>query len=104
MPYIPREQRFGDDGLAGTEDQTPTAGVLAYVLADVVDEFVGMAGLNYDVICAVRSGLKGVLGEFERKIAEPYEDAKCAENGEVFDRSLARLHDVVWGPTTDAQS
>jgi len=57
---------------------------LAFMIAELVDEYCAEKPFCYQTIADVRAALVGVLGEFDRRFAWPYEDRKLAENGEVF--------------------
>ena len=48
----------------------------------VVDNYVQKNGLDYTVIEEVRGALSGCLGEWDRRIAWPYEDEKIIEGGQ----------------------
>lgn len=89
MPYIPPAiRKFLQTGVLPAN-----VGELTWAISVLVDKYVGQEGVSYAVITEVRGALHGVLTEFDRKIAFPYEDRKCEENGEVFVGSLAALEE-----------
>ena len=85
MPYIPPGVR---KILENTRSIPTNGGQLNYTVACTVDQYIGLLGLSYDTITDVRGALIGACQEFDRKIAWPYENLKCRQNGEVFNRSI----------------
>ena len=61
-----------------------TAGELNYCLTSLVVDYIARHGLSYARINDVLGALEGAKQEFYRRVAVPYEDKKCAENGDVF--------------------
>lgn len=58
------------------------AGEVTYVVYCIVLNWFS-ASPGYRTICAIRGMLSGVLSEFDRKEAFPYEDEKIKENGDI---------------------
>lgn len=80
MPYIPNEDR------ARAEFEPMTTGELNYAVTKVIDGWFRRRpeGLRYDTINAAIGVLECAKQELYRRLAAPYEDEKCAENGDVF--------------------
>lgn len=79
MPYI--EQRFRE----ALNNRLPvTSGELNYFIIRVVDSYIQRIGLGYNAVNEVIGVLECVKQELYRRVAAPYEDKKCRENGEVF--------------------
>ena len=81
MPYITQAQRA-----ALTERRPASQGELNYLITKLVLEYTssnyGMVG--YQSINDVLGALEGAKLEFYRRVAAPYENAKMAENGDVY--------------------
>ena len=95
MPFIPFEQR--DEvrrrfrlGLGINEP-----GELSFLIAEAIDSFVG-SQYNFERLAAALGAADSALSEFRRRVVEPYEDRKHAENGEVF--TLSAGSPVTCGP------
>ena len=80
MPYLSEQEKAVIDG-GGTPGN---AGELNYLLTQVVNEYVLLNGLRYQTLNDVVGALDGAKAEFQRRVVAPYEDIKCAENGDVF--------------------
>jgi hypothetical protein len=96
MPYIKDDLAPGNKGLRAwlvpKADGDPlNAGELNFQIACLVDRFVELHGLSYEVINQITGTLNDVKTEFERRIVGPYEDKKCAQNGDVFRVSAGLL-------------
>lgn len=84
MPYIPHnEQRRLRGKITGIIDHDTTEGDLNFILTTIIGEYVIKHGLRYKHINAVLGALQGCQSEFYRRVAEPYEDSKIAEGGDV---------------------
>ena len=81
MPYITMVQR---DALAERPPTTP--GELNYLITKLVLEYArnSYGLLSYQSINDVLGALEGAKLEFYRRVAVPYENAKMAENGDVY--------------------
>lgn len=87
MPYIDPKWR---KAYAKYELQPPdNGGELNYVISRLIARYTEYHGLSYNVITQVRGALLGSMHEFDRLVADPYEDKKRADNGDV------------WGSLTD---
>ena len=86
MPYIKEERRPHLDGArvsaAGLEAEN--AGELNYLLTMVVAGYVEEHGRSYRTFNDVVGALDNCKDEFRRRVLHPYEDAKIAENGDVW--------------------
>ena len=85
MPYIKREARpsidqYLDDILDEVSAYSP--GELNYVLTNIVRSWIGKP--NYEKIAVATGVVENVKQELYRRLATPYEDAKIAENGDVY--------------------
>ena len=88
MPYIKPETRaFLEPALEhffdGVIITTLSPGELNYILTRIVLACWGN-GRNYGKITGITGVLKNVSDEFYRRVAVPYEDAKCKQNGDVY--------------------
>lgn len=77
MPYIKAEDR------ARAEHDPKTAGELNYAITMLVKGYV-KEGLSYQRINDIMGALEGAKLEMYRRVAVPYENAKMAENGDVW--------------------
>lgn len=91
MPYIPQVARYDLDD----EDQLggPTvlsSGELNYRITNEINRFLSIYpnGLSYSGINTAIGVLECAKLELYRRVAAPYEDKKCVENGDVYDPSL----------------
>ena len=78
MPYIPK----GERKLALTSPFT--SGQLNYAITTTVDRFLDQEGVSYASLNAAIGVLECAKLELYRRVAAPYEDIKCAENGDVY--------------------
>jgi hypothetical protein len=75
MPYIPTNRRGA----------TPVdAGELNYAITKLVDAYLQQRGVRYEHINTLIGVLECAKLELYRRIAGPYEDKKCQENGDVY--------------------
>lgn len=80
MPYLDRGTRASlEDGRVPGE-----AGELNYLVTKLVDAFLMKTGLSYKNINQAIGVLECAKLELYRRIAAPYEDQKCRDNGEVY--------------------
>jgi len=91
MPYVDQEAR---NELNSSKRSAKTVGELNYQITVLIDEYVASHGLSYQHINDVMGVLDSAGKEFYRRVAVPYEDRKCAQNGDVY---------TTWR-TPDAQS
>ena len=87
MPYIKKKYRAFYDSEIATLSTTlqnsdyPTGHMTYIVFKLVIVWFMHTPG--YEVIRSIRGMLAGVLSEFDRKYAFPYEEKKIRKNGDV---------------------
>ena len=79
MPYIPEYDR---KILFDRKAMKP--GELNYLLTRECDDYITRKGLSYNNLNEVMGVLACVQAELYRRVAAPYEDKKCRENGEVY--------------------
>jgi hypothetical protein len=81
MPYITKDVRkVLDKGFAPHK-----AGELNYVITKLVDEFIThKGGVSYASVNEVIGVLECAKLELYRRVAAPYEDQKCHDNGDVY--------------------
>lgn len=81
MPYISKDdrQRAPDPRYA---PQTP--GELNYAITLLIIEYLQRKGKSYTFINDCLGALEGAKLEFYRRVVVPYENAKMAENGDVY--------------------
>lgn len=82
MPYIPQDRRIELDFLI--EDlnaEIKNWGELNYVITRVLG---GFHPSSYQDYMALIGSLEMVKLEYYRKMAVPYEDKRCEENGDVY--------------------
>lgn len=80
MPYIDPTER---PKIAATIPTGLTAGHINFLVADVLDQWIGSA-VNYDRLNAAIGILECCKLEIYRRLAVPYEDKKMEANGDVF--------------------
>lgn len=81
MPYILRERR----GAIKIGDYPRTTGELNYAITCLCNEWIAKAaGPDYATINELVGVLECVKLELYRRVAAPYEDSRCAANGDVF--------------------
>ena len=80
MPYIDQGVRGSlDDGRKATN-----GGELNYQFSKLLNDFIAMRGLSYNVINEFIGALECSKLEAYRRVAAPYEDKKIIANGEVY--------------------
>lgn len=89
MPYIKKADRdkfeIGSEGAtAGIYFNAETKGELNYCITLLIKDYLERKGKSYDSINDILGALDGASKEFYRRIAAPYEDKKCKENGDVY--------------------
>jgi hypothetical protein len=85
MPYIKRAVRLAFECPAHYKPADP--GQLNYLITKIVRDYAfgGTNGLSYQKINDVLGALEGAKLEFYRRVVAPYENAKMAENGDVYE-------------------
>ena len=81
MPYIKKERRREFHRTLGAAQDV---GELNYKITCLVDDFISCKELKYSEINSVIGVLECAKMELYRRIAAPYEDKKCKENGDVY--------------------
>jgi len=87
MPYITQaERQVFERALTdlGEGINTAGAGTLTYLLSMVCRMWVLDTDYRYEDLNAVIGALETTKQEFYRRMLVPYEDAKIAENGDVY--------------------
>jgi len=80
MPYLTKAVRASlNDGRVQNE-----AGELNYLITKLCDAFLMKTGLSYKNINQAIGALECAKLELYRRVAAPYEEKKCRENGEVY--------------------
>jgi hypothetical protein len=77
MPYIDPNRRA-----EGFEAQN--IGELNYLITMLVKDYIERKGKNYANLNSVVGVLECAKLELYRRVAAPYEDMKCDENGDVY--------------------
>lgn len=97
MPYIERKTDSGQNLrhlLINRYVDPTTLGELNYMLHIEVLSYLRRMGLKYETIAGVTGVLENIKAELYRRLAEPYEDQKIADNGDVYPIELL---DKAWG-------
>jgi hypothetical protein len=89
MPYINAMDRADvEEHLAIPPGLTDiSTGQLNYMITRLILSWLGKIG--YHRICEAIGTLECVKLELYRRMAAPYEDKKCAENGDVYPGGIA---------------
>ncbi len=89
MPYIlPKIRELLSPVVESLSDVTiDSPGELNYLITCLCNDYFKQSNKNYQSVNDVIGALEGAKLEFYRRIAAPYEDVKCTENGDVYDRS-----------------
>jgi len=79
MPYIEEWRR--KEGIIPT-----SPGELNYLFTEIIMAYVEQSqkGLSYQIINDIMGALEGAKLEFYRRVAVPYENQKCLDNGDVY--------------------
>lgn len=87
MPYILAEHRRRLEGplvyLIHRLGDNPAVGTINYIITKLLAWYWTL-GPSYARINQIRGLLADIGHEFDRKVFDKYENAKCSENGEVF--------------------
>lgn len=81
MPYINQERRFN---LTEGGIEPVNSGELNYLITTLCDKYLNEKGVSYSNMNDIVGALECAKLEFYRRIAEPYEDVKRLQNGEVY--------------------
>lgn len=82
MPYIKPEDRPGRQ--PGFSVWPTTPGHLNYQITYLLECYLAQNKMSYQAVNDILGALEGAKLEFYRRIAAPYENAKLAENGDVY--------------------
>ncbi len=87
MPYIKQEDRDNYEAfliahIQDLEEEGFPVGDVTYSVYKIVGHWF-LSNPGYAAIADIRGMLAGVLSEFDRRLAFPYEDKKIRENGDV---------------------
>lgn len=81
MPYIQNKERR----LALLGGALPlTVGELDYALTVLCLQYIGDYPYTFERLNSIVGVLDNVKDEFRRRVLHPYENLKCAENGDVY--------------------
>ena len=80
MPYVDSETRLRLS--YGGAAHNP--GELNYLVTQIIMQYIKSEGLRYQTINDIVGALEGAKLEFTRRITIPYEQKKCAVNGDVY--------------------
>jgi hypothetical protein len=83
----------------GPQEIPINAGQLACRIAHEVSEYAALKGMRFQTIAEVRGAIAAALNEFERRVAEPYEEIKLIDGG--YD-PYERLEDAVSRTSAEA--
>lgn len=82
MPYIQPERRAQLE--RGASPFTP--GELNYAITRAIQRFMRLKReTSYQLLNDVLGALEGAKQEFYRRVVAPYENAKIAENGDIYE-------------------
>lgn len=97
MPYITHKRRQDLQSF----DRPRTAGELNFILTRALIGYIKAKGLSYQTINDIKGVLIGVKDEFSRRVADPYEDLKIIQNGDVYQDVLPHSQDIQEHPATE---
>ena len=80
MPYIPQSQRRLSKRLGVVRNPAE----LNYQFTLLMNRYLVHNGVNYQAVNDIVGALECAKLELYRRIAAPYEDKKCRENGDVY--------------------
>ena len=81
MPYIEQIDR---DYLDKDPSGASTPGELNYIITQAIEEYLALWDFDYAKLNEVIGVLECAKLELYRRVAAPYEDKKCEENGDVY--------------------
>lgn len=84
MPYIKQEDRRKFRTPVSQLPRPETAGELNYLISSICKRYLDSKGESYSTINEICGVLTCANFEFYRRVAEPYEDVKMEENGDVY--------------------
>lgn len=84
MPYITEDRRPQITDDINRLPVNMTEGDVNFAITSLIDRELVLKGVSYKNINAMIGVLECVKLELYRRIAAPYEDKKCIENGDVY--------------------
>ena len=81
MPYVTSATK---DDLEFDPGGSDTPGELNYSITKLLVWYWNSKGHSYQTINDVMGAVEGAKMEFYRRVAVPYEDQKCFDNGDVY--------------------
>lgn len=94
MPYIKEEERHKfEKAVKEISTFISAKGDLNYVVCEIVGQLILKTGIGYTGISEWIDGVHGAERELTRRLLNPYEGIKIAENGDVssFTEILRRM-------------
>ena len=89
MPYLKRK----DKDLVDAGATPSTSGELNYKITMTALDYLQHKPLNYATLNEIYGAMQLAAAEFKRRLIDPYENRKIAENGDVYPPSLlAKLY------------
>jgi hypothetical protein len=87
VPYIPRLDRpdfdVEIDQLVERLRENPSPGNLNYVVSSITLALIPKVGARYSGVSAYIAALNDAAAEIRRRVLDPLEDRKIAENGDL---------------------
>jgi hypothetical protein len=80
MPYIKPQDRYESPDISPITNP----GMLNYRITMLLIRYWANSAENYQAINDIVGAVEGAKQEFYRRIAVPYENKKCRENGDVY--------------------
>lgn len=84
MPYIAPKDRHVLDQAVNRLPEKMKVGEVNYTVSRLCDMYLSDHGLSYTNVNNLIGALECIKLELYRRIAEPYEDEKMAENGDTY--------------------
>lgn len=81
MPYIKPEERRALRTRTAVPDD---AGQLNFAITEIVLDYMERKGRRYETMNEIVGALECAKLEFQRRAIAPYEDAKIAQNGDLY--------------------
>jgi len=94
MPYIRDESRHKfEKSITELATYISSKGDLNYVISEIVGKLILKTNIGYTDISNWIDGVHGAERELTRRLLNPYEDLKIAQNGDVrsFEEILRRM-------------
>lgn len=91
MPYIKRsdKNRLEDFDMIAGSPNPKNVGELNYLITNTVLLYLhAQPKFNYETLNGIYGAMVLAAAEFKRRLIDPYEDGKIAENGDVYPPEL----------------